>query len=174
MQFARRGAAMTRIVRGVFRSTETRRYEIAHDLLCSTATEAAPSQASIVLPVLLPSLRRHRGPYCNEVVMVVMLVVQTLLLYGTMGLVLFLAAGTTDWPVAGIFLAEMIIVFLGGGLWLPRDQPAPLKERLAPPIQKDQPIADKILLTVFILVIFGTLVLVALDAVRFGASFVPP
>jgi len=106
--------------------------------------------------------------------MVVMLVVQTLLLYGTMGLVLFLAAGTTDWPVAWIFLAEMIIVFLGGGLWLARYDPALLKERLAPPIQKDQPIADKILLTVFILVIFGTLVLVALDAVRFGASFVPP
>jgi protein-S-isoprenylcysteine O-methyltransferase Ste14 len=106
--------------------------------------------------------------------MVVRLIVQTLVLYGAMGLVLFLAAGTVDWPAAWIFLAEMIVLFLVGGLWFARHDPALLQERLAPPIQKDQPTADKILLNVFIVVIFGALVLMGLDAVRFGWSSVPP
>ena len=68
----------------------------------------------------------------------------------------------------------MIVLSLVGGLWLARHDPALVQERLAPPIQKDQPTADKILLTVIILVIFGALVLMALDAVRFGWSSVPP
>jgi protein-S-isoprenylcysteine O-methyltransferase Ste14 len=42
------------------------------------------------------------------------------------------------------------------------------------PIQRAQPTADKILLTVLILMIFAALVVMALDAVRFGWSYVPP
>jgi protein-S-isoprenylcysteine O-methyltransferase Ste14 len=109
----------------------------------------------------------------SEAVMVVRLIVQTLAWFGAMGLALFLAAGTLDWPCAWIFLAEMIVLFVVGGLWLARHDPDLLQERLAPPIQKDQPTADKILLNVFILVIFGALVLMGLDAVRFRWSSVP-
>jgi protein-S-isoprenylcysteine O-methyltransferase Ste14 len=106
-------------------------------------------------------------------VMVVRLIVQTLALYTVMGLVLFLAAGTLDWAGAWIWLGEMTVVFLLGGLWFARHDPALLKERLAPPIQKDQTSADKILLNLFILVIFGALALMGLDAVRFRWSSVP-
>jgi uncharacterized membrane protein YfcA len=87
--------------------------------------------------------------------MVVRMIVQTFVWYGVIGLMLFLAAGTVDWPAAWIFLAVMIVLSLVGGLWLVRHDPALVQQRLAPPIQRDQPTADKILLTVIILVIFG-------------------
>ena len=106
--------------------------------------------------------------------MVVKLIVQTFIWYGAMGLVLFTAAGSIVWPGASIFLAEMILFSLVGGLWLARHDPALVAERLRPPIQRAQPTADKILLTVLILMIFAALVVMALDAVRFGWSHVPP
>jgi protein-S-isoprenylcysteine O-methyltransferase Ste14 len=102
------------------------------------------------------------------------LIVQTLVWYGAIGLVLFLAAGTADWPGAWIFLAEMIVISLVGGLWLARHDPGLIRERLASPIQKDQPTADKILLPVILLAMVAALVLMALDAVRFGWSSAPP
>src|SRR5436189_3123868 len=106
-------------------------------------------------------------------VMIARLILQTLFLYGTMGLVLFLGAGTIHWPGAWLFLAEMIALFLAGGLWLAWHDPALLRERLSPPIQDGQPTADKLLLNLIILVIFGALLLIALDSVRFTWSSVP-
>jgi protein-S-isoprenylcysteine O-methyltransferase Ste14 len=105
--------------------------------------------------------------------MVVRLTVQTLVSFGIMGLLLFLAAGTADWPAAWVFLVEMIVLSIVGGLWLIRHDPALVQERLAPPIQKGQPTADKVLLPVIILEISGAIVLMALDAVRFAWSSVP-
>jgi hypothetical protein len=105
--------------------------------------------------------------------MVVRLIVQTLVSFGLMGLFLFGAAGTADWPAAWVFLVEMTVLSIVGGLWLVRHDPALVQERLAPPIQKGQPTADKVLLQVIILVIFGAIVLMALDAVRFAWSSVP-
>jgi protein-S-isoprenylcysteine O-methyltransferase Ste14 len=109
-----------------------------------------------------------------ELIMVVRLIVQTFIWYGAMALVLFGAAGSIVWPGAAIFLAEMILCSLVGGLWLAKHDPGLVAERLGPPIQKAQPTADKILLTVLILMIFAALVVMALDAVRFGWSYVPP
>jgi protein-S-isoprenylcysteine O-methyltransferase Ste14 len=118
---------------------------------------------------------KDRKPVMSrEVVMVLRLIVQTLVWYGAMGLALFLAAGTADWIGAWVFLAQMIGFSLVGGLWFARHDPDLVRERLAPPIQKDQPAADKILVTVIILAVFGAFVLMALDAVRFGWSSVPP
>jgi protein-S-isoprenylcysteine O-methyltransferase Ste14 len=110
----------------------------------------------------------------REMVMVLRLIVQTLVWYGAMGPALFLAAGTVDWIGAWVFLAQMIGFSLVGGLWFARHDPDLVRERLAPPIQKDQPAADKILVTVIILAVLGAFVLMALDAVRFGWSSVPP
>ena len=79
-----------------------------------------------------------------------------------------------------VLLAPYLLVFLAFvvypvcyGLWLARHDPALVQERLGPPIQKDQPMADKIVLTGIILLFLGTLVLMAFDAVRFGWSSVP-
>jgi protein-S-isoprenylcysteine O-methyltransferase Ste14 len=105
--------------------------------------------------------------------MIAKLIIQTIVWFGAMGLVLFLAAGTLDWPGAWVFLVEMMTLSLVVGLWLARHDPALLRERLAPPLQKDQPPADKILLSVILLLIFASLVLMAFDAVRFAWSAVP-
>jgi len=105
--------------------------------------------------------------------MVVRLIVQTLVSFGLMALLLFVAAGTAAWPAAWVFLVEMIVLSIVGGLWLVRHDPALVQERLAPPIQKGQPTADKVLLPVIILEISGAIVLMALDAVRFAWSSVP-
>jgi protein-S-isoprenylcysteine O-methyltransferase Ste14 len=105
--------------------------------------------------------------------MIANLIVQTVVWFGAMGLLLFLAAGTLNWPAAWIFLAVMVAFSLVGGLALGRHDPALLRERLSLPLQRDQPLADKVLLVIILLVIFGSLVLMALDAVRFGWSAVP-
>ena len=68
--------------------------------------------------------------------MAVRLIVHTVVWYGVMGLVLFLAAGTTAWPGAWIFLAVMIALSLILGLWLARHDPDLVQERLAPPIHR--------------------------------------
>jgi protein-S-isoprenylcysteine O-methyltransferase Ste14 len=107
------------------------------------------------------------------VVVVARLIVRTSVTYAIIGLVLFGAAGTADWPAAWIFLAQMIVLSLVGGLWLVRHDPALVQERLAPVMQKGQPTADKVLLPVIILVLFGAIVLMALDAVRLAWSSVP-
>jgi protein-S-isoprenylcysteine O-methyltransferase Ste14 len=105
--------------------------------------------------------------------MVTKLVVHTFLWLGGMGVVLFLSAGTLDWPAAWVFLAEMLALSLLTGVWLARHDPALVNERLRPPIQKDQPAADKIVLSLIMLSIAALFVLVPLDAVRFRWSSVP-
>jgi protein-S-isoprenylcysteine O-methyltransferase Ste14 len=57
-------------------------------------------------------------------------------------------------------------------LWLARRDPALLAERLKPPLQRDQPVWDKILMASLMLVWLGWLVLLGLDA-RFGWSKMP-
>lgn len=106
--------------------------------------------------------------------MVSALIIKTFAWLGAMGLILFVAAGTFVWPFAWIFLAQMIVLSVVGGLWFARHDPGLLRERLAPLIQKEQPTADKILVSMFLMVFFAALVLMGLDAVRFGWSSMPP
>lgn len=105
--------------------------------------------------------------------MLVRLIVQTVAWFGFIGAVLFLSAGTLAWPAAWTYLAIMLALSLVTGLLLARHDPALLKERLSPPIQKGQPLADKVLLSVILLFLFGAYVLMAFDAVRFKWSSVP-
>jgi protein-S-isoprenylcysteine O-methyltransferase Ste14 len=100
------------------------------------------------------------------------LIVRTFITYGLIGLFLFLAAGTANWPAAWILLVQMIVFSLVGGLWLAQRDPDLVQERLGPPIQKEQPTADKILLIVIMAVNLAAIMLMALD-IRFGWSSVP-
>jgi hypothetical protein len=50
--------------------------------------------------------------------MVTRLVIQTLVWFGSMGLLLFLPAGTFNWPSAWVYLAEMVSLSLVVGLLL--------------------------------------------------------
>jgi len=47
-----------------------------------------------------------------------------------LGVILFGAAGTLNWPEAWIYLALTATMSFGGGFWLARHDPALLRERL--------------------------------------------
>jgi protein-S-isoprenylcysteine O-methyltransferase Ste14 len=118
--------------------------------------------------------RSLKSRACGDIIMISSLVIQTLAWFGAKGLTLFLAAGTFAWSFAWIFLVQMIVIFLAGGFWFARHDPGLLRERLSPLIQKEQPAADKILITLFVVVIFGAFAIMGLDAVRFEWSSMPP
>jgi protein-S-isoprenylcysteine O-methyltransferase Ste14 len=83
--------------------------------------------------------------------------------------VLFLPAGTLNWPGAWIFLAFMVLTGLACGTWLAKNNPGLLAERMRAPIQRDQPADDKILLAVFFAVNVIWFVTMGLDE-RFHPS----
>ena len=58
-------------------------------------------------------------------------------------------------------------------LWLARHDPGLLKERISGPFQKDQVFWDKVFIAFIIVVWFSWLVLMALDAKRWGLSHMP-
>src|SRR5260370_3064784 len=88
--------------------------------------------------------------------------------------ILFLVpAGTVNWSGAWIFLVEALLVSLVLGLWLARHDPALLKERLRPPIQKGQSTPDKIITGLLVLLYLGWFVFIALCAVLFKWSAGP-
>ncbi|HKQ76926.1 MAG TPA: isoprenylcysteine carboxylmethyltransferase family protein [Blastocatellia bacterium] len=91
-------------------------------------------------------------------------VVYNLIFFGAM---LFLPAGTFDWPRAWVFLglvlvgttATMVLVFPG--------REDLLDERFKPPVQKGQPLADKIITLMLIAGFLGVIVFIPLDVFRF-------
>jgi len=86
---------------------------------------------------------------------------------------LFGAAGTFRWPAAWAFLALLFGAVLILTWRLARDDPALLEQRMKPPLQKDQPLWDKLLLSTFIAAFVGWLFLTGLDAKRFEWSAAP-
>ncbi|MBN9217572.1 MAG: isoprenylcysteine carboxylmethyltransferase family protein [Mesorhizobium sp.] len=104
--------------------------------------------------------------------MIAKLILQTFIWFGLMGTLLFLSAGTLHWPAAWAYLVLMVGLSLSLGVALSRRDPGLMKERLSPPIQKNQTAADKVLLSVLLLAIFGWQALIGLDF-RFGWSAVP-
>jgi protein-S-isoprenylcysteine O-methyltransferase Ste14 len=105
--------------------------------------------------------------------MIVRLIIQSFIWFGAMGIVLFLAAGTFAWPGAWAYLVLMVVLSLTLGINLARRDPGLLRERMGSPVQRNQPLADKVLLIVFLLFMFAWLVLMGLDAKRFAWSSVP-
>jgi len=105
--------------------------------------------------------------------MVGKLILQTGLWYGLMAAVLFGAAGTVAWPAAWVFLAEMVAASLVVGLWMAAKTPELLAERLSTPVQRRQKTWDKVFMVVFLVLWFGWLAAMALDAERWRLSHVP-
>ena len=105
--------------------------------------------------------------------MIVKLIVQIIIWYGGIGILLFLSAGTLKWPGAWAFLVELTALGLIAGLKLARHDPALLRERLSPPIQKDQAPADKVFMGALLVLFTMWLVFMAFDAVRYRWSSVP-
>ena len=104
--------------------------------------------------------------------MIAKLLLQTFIWFGVMGALLFLAAGTLHWPGAWVYLVGMVGLSLTLGIALARRDPGLMNERLRPPIQKNQTAADKVLLSILLLAIFGWQIFMGFDF-RFGWSTVP-
>src|SRR5215207_9420471 len=85
----------------------------------------------------------------------------------------FGSAGTVLWPAGWVFLAIFFGVGLAIVLWLTREDPELLVERLSSPIQRGQPLWDKVFLATIMPLFVVWLILMPLGAVRFGWSEVP-
>ena len=94
--------------------------------------------------------------------------VQTFVWIAAFAALLFVPAGTLRWPGAWAFLGFMVTVGLACGWWLARSNPALLAERMRPPIQPDQPAADKKIIWAF-----GALNLIWLIAMGLDERFHP-
>jgi protein-S-isoprenylcysteine O-methyltransferase Ste14 len=86
---------------------------------------------------------------------------------------LFVAAGTVQWPAGWVFMAEMGGLGLAVGLWLAHHDPALLAERMSAGFQATQKTWDKVFMATLFVLWNGWLVLMAFDAVRFRWSQVP-
>jgi protein-S-isoprenylcysteine O-methyltransferase Ste14 len=99
--------------------------------------------------------------------------VRTALWLIALGAILFVAAGELDWPQAWVFMAENVVSSVVVGSWLARHDPALLKARTSRSFHKDQKPWDRIFMVVAMLAFVGWLVLIAMDAKRFGWSHTP-
>jgi len=101
-------------------------------------------------------------------------VVQTIVWFGFMGAVIFGAAGTIDYAGGWLYLGEMFALSIVLGLYMARVDPDLLRERLKGPVQKGQPLADKLILVPLLLILLGGMGFMAADAARWRWSTTPP
>jgi protein-S-isoprenylcysteine O-methyltransferase Ste14 len=88
------------------------------------------------------------------------------------GVTLFLAAGTIDWIAGWVFLILFFGFTVALTVWLLKHDPGLLKERMTM-FRRDQKAWDKVFLPIALVGFMVWLVLMPLDAVRFGWSRVP-
>jgi protein-S-isoprenylcysteine O-methyltransferase Ste14 len=88
-----------------------------------------------------------------------------------MGLTLFLSAGRLDWPAAWIFLGTYALVILTVGVWVTRKHPDVVNERGK--IARNAKSWDKVLMTIYSVMILVLFAVAGLDAGRFGWSAMP-
>ena len=84
---------------------------------------------------------------------------------------IFIPAGTLNWPEAWIFILLYISIVSGVLLWLNKTSPGLLKERMAP--KKESKKWDKIIMMTYTLLVVGLIVVSGLDAKRFGWTDAP-
>jgi protein-S-isoprenylcysteine O-methyltransferase Ste14 len=87
--------------------------------------------------------------------------------------VLFGGAGTWRWPEAWIFLLLFFGATAALTAWLARHDPALLDERMKSPVQKDQPVWDRVFLLAMVPLFFAWLGVMGLDAVRVHSTVFP-
>jgi len=86
----------------------------------------------------------------------------------------FVAAGTVNWPKLWFFLGFYIITTAAFMIWLKKHDPGLLKERMSVTKKKDVKRWDKIIIRVYTVFLMIMFLLISLDAVRFHWSRVPP
>ncbi len=80
---------------------------------------------------------------------------------------LFLSAWTLDWWRAWVFLGVVFVASSATMFGIFPSRPDLLKERYKAPLQKGQPLADKVLTPMLVLSFVGLIVFVPLDVFRF-------
>jgi protein-S-isoprenylcysteine O-methyltransferase Ste14 len=105
--------------------------------------------------------------------LVLNLIVQTIVWFGFIGAIIFAAAGTMDYPGGWLYLGAMVSLSIVFGTIMLRVDPGLLRERLKPPMQKDQPFADKLILVPILLLLLGGMGFMAADAARWRWSAMP-
>src|SRR6201996_3308606 len=105
--------------------------------------------------------------------LVLNLLVQMIIWFGFMAAIIFAAAGTIEYAGGWLYLSEMVALSVVFALHMMRVDPGLLRERLKPPIQKDQPLADKLILIPILLLLFGGMGFMAADAARWHWSMMP-
>ncbi len=98
---------------------------------------------------------------------IVKLIVSVLLNVIIFGVPLFLPAGTLDWWRAWVIVGLSFVGATGAIASLAREHRGIVEERMKPPIQKGQPVADKILVLLLLTTFLGILVITSLDVFRF-------
>jgi protein-S-isoprenylcysteine O-methyltransferase Ste14 len=106
--------------------------------------------------------------------LVLNLLVQTIVWFGFIAVIIFGAAGTMDYTGGWLYLGAMVALSVVFGAHMVRVDPRLLRERLKPPMQKDQPLADKLVLIPILLLMFGGMGFMAADAARWHWSIMPP
>lgn len=95
------------------------------------------------------------------------LILSVALNVGIFALLLFVPAGTLSWWRAWSFLGVVFFAAVMTMAGVFRDDEELLNERFKPPIQKGQPLADKIVLLSFIATFLAVIVFIPLDVFRF-------
>jgi protein-S-isoprenylcysteine O-methyltransferase Ste14 len=83
------------------------------------------------------------------------------------GILLFVPAGTLDWWRAWVFLSVVFVGAVASTVNLFRTNKELLAERFKPPVQKGQPLADKIVVLLVIAGFVGVIAFIPLDVFRF-------
>jgi protein-S-isoprenylcysteine O-methyltransferase Ste14 len=105
--------------------------------------------------------------------LVAQLTIKTVVWLAGMALLLFVSAGTWRWPEGWVYLAELGVIGMAVGVWLAQHDPGLLAERMSGIFARSQRTWDRILMSIFVVLWVGSLVLSAVDAVRFQWSRVP-
>jgi protein-S-isoprenylcysteine O-methyltransferase Ste14 len=82
------------------------------------------------------------------------------------GAALFIPAGTVGWVRGWVLLGVTFLSAAASTVYLELTSPEIVKERWKPPIQQGQPLADKVVLSLFILLYTATVVITPLDVFR--------
>jgi protein-S-isoprenylcysteine O-methyltransferase Ste14 len=100
------------------------------------------------------------------------LVTASIVQIAVLGALLFVPAGTLDWWRAWVLLGVLFLGTVASLLDLYPDHKDLLQERLKSPLQKDQPLVDKVLVVAFLALFLGLFVLIPLDLFRW--QLLPP
>ena len=101
------------------------------------------------------------------------LIKQTVIWLLVLGGILFLSAGTLDWPEAWVLLIGSGALGLASAIVIARHDPQLMRERMRGPIQSQQKPWDKVLLAVVLVLCVAMFIVAGLDAVRFRSSNMP-